>query len=119
MNGSRKMAKVRTRINENTWTIRTVTAEQMAEEREDGLEIAGLCISDRKLILIEENNIEERVVLHEMVHAYTSDLHLSDTNDMTLDDMEEIFASLFSEKGEMLIAKAKKVTKSLLKKGKK
>lgn len=111
------MAKVRTRINENNWTVRTVSAEEMAEEREDGLEIAGLCIVGRKVILVEESSVTEQVVLHELIHAYYSDLHLGDTNDMTLDDMEEVAASLFSEKGEMLIAKAKKITKALIKKG--
>lgn len=109
------MAKTRVRINEDNWIVKVVTSLEMMDERDDGEGLAGLCIPDRKVILIEENNITERVILHEIVHSYWSNLHLGDTNDLTLDDAEEIAASLFSEKGETMIKKAKKITKALKK----
>lgn len=110
------MVKKKIKINESYWTVIVVTEKEMSKEHENGEDIAGLCIPARKEILIEERNLDERTVLHEIFHAYFSDLHLSDTSDVSLADVEEVMASFFSEKAEIVLAKGKKLTKSLQKK---
>jgi hypothetical protein len=110
------MAKCKIKVNEGTWTVKVVTSRQMKDEREDGDDCAGLCIAVDKSILIEEHNIDLNTISHELMHAYISDLHLSDTEEMTNSDLEEIFCSLFADKGELIINKSKKLTKNLQKK---
>lgn len=87
----------------------------MSKEREDGEDLAGLCIPKTKRILIHVDSVDYGVIVHELFHAYVSDLHLDDTNDMSLWDIEEIFASLFAAKGEKIIKQAKRLTKDLKK----
>ncbi len=107
------MAKKRFKVNEDYWTIKVVTSKQMAKEREDGKDIAGLYIADTKTILIEKDHVEQQVVLHELVHAYWSCLCLSDTSNLNIDDMEEICAEFIASKGEIMVKKAKKLVKDL------
>lgn len=107
--------KIKTKINGTAWSVEVVTAKQMKKEREDGEELGGLCISDEKRILIAVDCVNYRVIVHELYHAYFSDLHLSDTNDIKLNDFEEIAASLMSDKGEEMVRKAKRILKRLQK----
>jgi hypothetical protein len=109
------MVKCKVKINEDTWTVRTVGTKEMQKEREDGEYIAGLCITGCKTILIHVDHLDEPTVCHELYHAYFHSLHLDDTNDLSVGDFEEISASFFTEKAAIILSKAKKVTKKLQK----
>lgn len=108
------MIQRRVRINEQTWVVRVVTMDEMVEQTNDP-NTAGLTIPDEKLILIQEDSINERVLIHELVHAYFHYLHLNDTDDMRLDQFEEIMANFIPIQGTALIRKGKRLTKDLQK----
>ncbi len=107
--------EIKFKINGSKWTIAILTSEEMKEHREDGEDLAGLAIPDDKVIYIEEDHVNYKTIVHELVHAYISDLHLDDTNDLKNEDFEEIVCSMFSDKGEKIIKQAKKLTKELQK----
>jgi hypothetical protein len=109
------MVKCKVKINEDTWTVRTVGTKEMQKEREDGEYIAGLCITGRKTILIHIEHLDDATVCHELYHAYFHYLHLDDTNDLSVGDFEEISASFFTEKAATILTKTKKITKKLQK----
>jgi hypothetical protein len=102
------------KINGTTWTLKLITAEQMAEEYDKEGEASGLCSPNEKVIYFVAADLEYSIVLHELFHAYCSDLHLTDTNDLGLDDIEEIFAGMFTAKSEKIIRQARRVYKQLL-----
>jgi hypothetical protein len=107
--------QLRRKINGDRWKIKIVNSEEMSSHREDGEHLAALCIPSEKIILIEENNIDLQTITHELVHAHFSYLYLDDTNNIKLDDFEEIMCTFFASKGDEIIAKGKKLTKDLLK----
>jgi hypothetical protein len=106
--------EIRRKVNDERWTIKIVTEKEMKKVSGDKL-TAGLCIAYEKTIYIREDSIEYAVIAHELFHAYWSYLYLSDTNDVKLDDAEEIAASFFAAKGEIMVKKAKQFTRELTK----
>lgn len=102
------------KVNGSTWVLKLVTSEEMESLRGDG-EYAGLCAASEKAIYFDKEELEYNVVLHELFHAYVSDLHLGDTHDIELSDVEEIFASMFTDKAEKIIRQAKRVFRELKK----
>jgi hypothetical protein len=106
------MSELIRRINGEPWTIIVVNSKQMAKQKK-GPSLAGLCVPEEKTIYIHNECVDYKTVSHELVHAYFDSLHLADTNDMTLDDVEEVIASWFSSKADKVVRQAKKVVKDL------
>lgn len=105
---------MRTKINGVTWTVEVISSKEMKKHRADGDDIAGLCIADDKAIYIARDCLDFKTVLHELFHAYVSSLHLDDTNNIPIEEIEEIFASHFTEKAQTIVSKAKRVFKKLM-----
>lgn len=103
------------KINGTTWLMKLFSPDEMIEIRDDGGSYAGLCSGAEKIIYFDKEDLEYSTVLHELFHAYASDLHLGDTNDIELEDIEEIFASMFTDKAEKIIRQARRIYKALLK----
>lgn len=102
------------KINGTTWALKLITAKEMRDLRDDGV-YAGLCSVGEKTIYFDKAELDYPTVLHELFHAYASDLHLGDTHDISLHDIEEIFASMFTDKAEKIIRQARRVCKQLTK----
>jgi hypothetical protein len=105
------MREVKTKINGVSWAVIIVNTKEMKKQKVG--DFAGLCVAKDKTIYIHEDDVNIEVVTHELFHAYVSDLHLDDTNEVSLADVEEIFAGLITAKGEKMINQAKRVTKKL------
>lgn len=109
------MMKIRRRINDDMWTFKIVNSREMKKQREDGDDIAGLCVSTEKTIYIHKDNVNYNVISHELFHAYFSSLHLDDTEALDIYQLEEIMASFFAAKAEVMVKKAKGITRDLQK----
>lgn len=104
----------RIKVNGSTWTMKLMNSSEMNNIRGDG-EYAGLCSASEKIIYFDKAELAYSVVLHELFHAYASDLHLHDTHEIELSDIEEIFAGMFTDKAEKIIRQAKRVHRDLKK----
>lgn len=102
------------KINGTTWVMKIVSTEEIQEIRDDG-EYAALTNADDKIIYFDKDEIDLAIVSHELFHAYASDLHLRDTHDFSLADIEEIFACMFAEKAEKIVRQARRIYKTLMK----
>lgn len=109
------MSKIKRKINGDSWTIRVVDTRAMKKQRADGEHLAGLCVPAEKTIYIHEENLDYGIIKHELFHAYVSYLHLDDTEEVPLSDIEEIFAGMFTANAEKIIRQAKRITKDLKK----
>lgn len=105
------MSYFQTTINEDTWTFYVV-------EDDDGviMEEAAAAETDfnNKEVHFKRSEINLRLVLHEMFHVYAGYLYLKDTNDISINDLEEIFAALFEDKAERIINKSKEIYDKLI-----
>jgi hypothetical protein len=102
------------KVNGTTWILKLISEDEM-EEVAGNDETTGLCVADDKIIYFISDELSYPTVKHELYHAYASDLHLRDTNDIELNDIEEIFAAMFTDKAEKIISQAKRVYKALVK----
>lgn len=111
--------QIKRRINEDRWTISILSDREMKKLAGDK-NTSGLCIASEKSIYIRQDSVDYQTIAHELYHAYWSYLYLSSTNDIKLDDAEEISAEFFANKGEIMVKKAKALTRDLkkLQKGK-
>ncbi len=107
--------KTKTSINGDRWTYRIVTTDEMAEQRDDGDELAGLAVPGERTVYIEENNVNLEIILHETYHAYFSYLYLDDTTELKLNDLEEITCVFFCNKSIEILKKGKEMYKKLKK----
>lgn len=108
------MVKRRIKINDDFWVVKVVALAEMIEQTGDP-NTAGVTIADNRLILINEDSVNFRVICHELWHAYFHYLHLADADDLALDQIEEILANWMPAQGETMIRKAKRLTKDLQK----
>lgn len=107
--------QIKIKINGDKWTVKIVDSAEMAEQRDDGQDLAGLCVSSERTIYIDDENVAYDIILHELYHAYFSYLYLDDTNSLKLLDLEEITANFFCNKSAEILKKAKDITKKLKK----
>lgn len=102
---------IRTEINGDTWTIYLV--EDDDEVQIDRLAAAETDFEAREIV-VKNSEVEARIIRHEIWHAFTGYLYLSDTNDIPLGDLDEIYAGLFEDRGELMLAKAEEIYRKLL-----
>lgn len=103
------------KLNGIKWTIKVVGPKEMKKYYDEDVEAGGLCVPEDKVILIDEDCLTYNTVVHELYHAYWSDLCLVDTNHIPINEIEEIAACLFENKAEIIIRKAKRIYKDLKK----
>lgn len=106
--------QIRRKINGDMWTLKIVTSKGMRKEAGDKT-TAGLCVAHEKTIYIRDDSVEYAVIAHELFHAFWSYLYLSDTNDIKLEDAEEIACTMFAAKGHIIVKKARQFTRELIK----
>lgn len=107
--------QIRRKIHKDKWVLAIVPPKEMKKHADGNKEVAGLCVAHEKTIYIRNDSVEYAVIAHELFHAYWSYLHLADTNNIDLDDAEEIGASFFAANGEEMVKKAKQFTRELSK----
>lgn len=110
------MAQTRCNIAGDRWTVKVISEKQMKKIRGLLLDPAGgLCVIAEKTIYLDKECVDYTTVSHELFHSYASNLHLDDTNDMKVADVEEVFAGMFSARGDKMVRQAKRIVKDLLK----
>lgn len=110
------MAEVRANILGDRWTIRVVSEKQMKKIRGADREAAGgLCVPVDRMIYLDKDCVDYTTVAHELFHSYAHSLHLDDTNELKISDAEEIFAAMFSARGDKMVRQAKRIVKDLIK----
>ncbi len=106
--------EIKIKINGQSWRVEVVSIKKMKEEAEDK-DTLGLCVVHEKTIYIREDSVDYGTIAHELFHAFVADLCLSDTANIGLEDLEEIFAQHFESRGETIVKKAKQVNRELQK----
>jgi Zn-dependent peptidase ImmA (M78 family) len=107
--------QIRRKINDDKWTISIVTPKEMKKHADGDKNVSGLCVAFEKAIYIRDDSVDYDTIAHELFHAYFSYLCLSSTNDIKLEDAEEISCTMFAAKGQIMVKKAKQFTRELKK----
>jgi hypothetical protein len=91
-------------FNEQEWTLYLI--DDLDEVIADESTAAEVKFFDKELY-IRRSHINLTNILHEIWHVYFGYCYLKDTVEMSLHDIEEVSASLFSDKAESMIETAK------------
>ena len=83
-------------------------------EKKCGPGTAAITIGETRCIIFSEDSVDLATVIHECVHAYYSDLCVGSA-DLTSDQIEEVFAEMFSQYGDEIIKQSRKLLKALKK----
>lgn len=104
------MSFFQTVINEDMWTFYVV-------ENDDEVVISEGAVAEtdfpNKEVHFRKSEVNYRTVVHELFHVYAGYLYLKDTGEMSVHDLEEIFAAMFEDRAEKIINKAKEVYERL------
>lgn len=103
---------VRCKINSDRWIVEVVSHKEMFKLAGDK-DTTGLCDPHERVIYIREDSIDYGTVAHEIFHAHFSYLCLSTTENISLDDAEEISAEFFANKSKEMVKQAKQLTRKL------
>lgn len=97
-------------FNENEWTIYIIEDDdQVLSDEGNSAEVHF----DNKEVYFKKSEVNLKTVLHEIWHIYFAYCYLSDTNDISISDLEEISAALFSDKAEKMIEIGKDIYNKL------
>lgn len=107
--------EIKRRLHKDKWLFKVLNSKEMRKVADGDEDCKGLCDIENKKIFIRDDSITYATVFHEIFHAYWSYLHLDDTNDIHVTDVEEIGANFFAAEGEEMIKKGKRITKELQK----
>lgn len=94
------------------WKLRVLSKKKyLSKNGEDSIAITMMY---KRQMDIHPSGIDNETLIHELVHAYLSEMCLSSTNKMTLADLEEVFAELMSKRGQELLDLASKLLSTIL-----
>lgn len=98
-------------FNEDVWTIYLVDDDDIVISEEGSSATTDF---SAKELFFRRGHLGLDVVEHELWHVYMGYCYLGDTDEISLSDMEEITAALFSDKGERIIERSKDIYKKLI-----
>jgi len=102
---------VNIKIKGDTWKCSVYDDEEFLHKFGDGM--AAFCQVDSKQIIFNEDDLTLQTVIHEVAHAYISYLHLIDSAELKVDQIEEIYCEMFAHDGPDILKISKRLFKSL------
>lgn len=86
------------------WTLRVLSEKYF--KKKNGGATAGITKVHKRRIELRPKFLDHETIVHELVHAYLYEMCIHSTNEMTLNDLEEVFAELMAKRGRELLDKA-------------
>jgi len=86
------------------WTLRVLSEKYF--KKKNGNAAAAVTKVHKRRIELRPKFLDRETIVHELFHAYLSEMCLHSTNELTVADMEEICAELMAKRGIELLAKA-------------
>lgn len=96
-------------FNEDEWTLYVIEDDDdVTTENANGAEV----VFEKKEIYFRKNELRLNIVLHELFHVYFGYCYLTDAG-LDAHQVEEVAASMFADKGELMFVKSKDILKKL------
>lgn len=83
------------------WTLRVLHKKRYTKKR--GQDSLATTLMHKRRIDVHENGLNIETVIHELVHAFTSELCITSCNEISSDDWEEFFSELMAKYGRDLL----------------
>jgi hypothetical protein len=83
------------------WILRLMKRKRY--DQKNGSDSVAITTMHKRRIDLGPDGRDLETIVHELVHAYLYELCLRSTNDLSVDDLEEIFAELMAKRGRELL----------------
>jgi hypothetical protein len=93
------------------WTLRVLSEKYFKKKNGDGA--AAVTKVHKRRIELRPKFLDSETIIHELTHSYLYELCIHSTNEMTLNDMEEIFAELMAKRGRELLDRAEWISNEI------
>lgn len=94
------MVKINFEILSKKWVLKVLKRKKY--KKKNGVDSVAITYGWKRRIDVNIGvSLED--LIHELVHAYLYEMCLGSINDMTTDDLEEVFAELMSKRGQELL----------------
>lgn len=84
------------------WTLRCLDKKRYCRSKTRANSVA-ITYRHKRRIDLSPAGLDHETLVHELVHAYLYEMCLYSTNDMSLDDLEEVFCELLSKRGREVL----------------
>jgi len=95
------MKKIQFEILGKVWNLRILPPKKYKKKHGDDSE--GVCRAWKKSIDIHAKCLTKETLLHELTHAYLSEMCITSATEFTKNDLEEIYCELLSRWGRELL----------------
>jgi hypothetical protein len=83
------------------WTLRLMKRRKYKDK--NGKDSVAVTKAYKRQIDLSPFGRDLETIVHELVHAYLHELCIGSTNEITADDLEEVFAELMAKRGRELL----------------
>ena len=105
--------KIKFKILDKKWRIKLYPSKKYVKKH--GYDSLAVTIAYKRKIDVHADGFNTETIYHELIHAYLHEMCLSSTNEITKDDLEEIYSELFAKRGEEIIVLCANLMKSIKK----
>ncbi len=93
------------------WKLRVLTEKYY--KKKNGNDSAAVTKVHRRRIELRPKFLDRETVVHELVHAFLYEMCIHSTNDLSVGDLEEVFAELMAKRGAELLSTAEQLHSSI------
>jgi len=94
---------MKVKILDRYWKIYKQPDKRFEREHEGGHQAAALCFQEERKIYVKKSFFTRETITHELVHAYCSELALTELN-LDEDQIEEFFCELLARHGDAILS---------------
>ena len=98
-------------LNKN-WVIKILSKNKYVKKH--GRDSVAMCLMYKRTIVVHPSGIDLSTIKHELVHAYLYEMCIKSTEEITANDMEEIFAEFFGNRGREALDLADRLYSEIL-----
>jgi hypothetical protein len=101
------MITIKFEILNKEWVLRVLKRKKY--NRTNGNDSVAITDGWKRRIDIAPNGVDYETLVHELVHAYLVEMCVKTTNEITVSDLEEVYAELMAKRGRELLDLADKL----------
>lgn len=105
------MVKADFKILGKCWTIRALKKSKY--NKKNGKDSVAVTKMHKRCIDLGPKGCDLESIVHELVHAYLYEMCLHSTNELTIPDLEEVFAELMAKRGYEILHLAESLMTTL------
>jgi len=95
------MKKIKFEILGKKWSLKVFSPQKYTKKH--GYDSLAVTIMWKRKIAVHGEGVDKETIIHELVHAYMHEFCLKSTNDISAEDLEEIFCEMMAKWGREIL----------------